>query len=69
MAIYLVGEVLFRYSLGIGRGGWRLACAAAVLLTIPLGTAIAAEAQLVAVVALLVACFALEARAPSAVAV
>jgi low temperature requirement protein LtrA len=63
VAVYLVGEVLFRYSLGIGRGGWRLACAAAVLLTIPLGTAIAAEAQIVAVVALLVACFALEARA------
>jgi hypothetical protein len=38
-------------------------------LTIPLGTTVAAEAQLVAVVALLVACFALEARAtpPSAV--
>ena len=66
VAVYLVGEVLFRYSLGIGRGGWRLVCAAAVLLTIPLGTAIAAEAQIVAVVALLVACFALEARATPA---
>ena len=62
VAVYLLGDVLFRSSLGLGRNGWRLACAAAVLLTVPLGTAVAAEAQIVALVALLVACFALERR-------
>jgi low temperature requirement protein LtrA len=62
VAIYLLGDVLFRCSLGLRRNGWRLACAAAVVLTIPLGTAIAAEAQIVALVVLLVACFALERR-------
>jgi low temperature requirement protein LtrA len=63
VAVYLVGDVLFRASLGLGRSSWRLACAAAVLLTIPLGTSVAAEAQIVALVVLLLACFALERRA------
>jgi low temperature requirement protein LtrA len=66
VAIFLVGDALFRYSLGIGRGRWRLVCAIAVLATIPLGTLIAAEAQIVALVALLVACFAAEARTSEA---
>ncbi|MDX6567915.1 MAG: hypothetical protein QOH15_493 [Gaiellales bacterium] len=61
VGLYLLGDALFRHSLGIGRGHWRLVCAAAALLTIPLGTSIAAEAQIAALVALLVACFALEA--------
>jgi low temperature requirement protein LtrA len=61
VAVYLVGDALFRHALGIGRSRWRLACAAAALLTIPLGTSIAAEAQLAALIALLVGCFALEA--------
>jgi low temperature requirement protein LtrA len=60
VALYLVGDALYRHSLGIGRSHWRLACAAAVLLTIPLGTSIAAEAQIAALVLLLAACFALE---------
>ena len=60
VAVYLVGDALFRYSLGIGRGLLRLVCAAAVLATIPLGTAVAAEAQIVAIVVLLVACFVAE---------
>jgi low temperature requirement protein LtrA len=61
VAIYLLGDVLFRHTLGIGRGRWRLVCAALVLATVPLGTVIAAEAQIVAIVALLIGCFALEA--------
>jgi low temperature requirement protein LtrA len=61
VAVYLVGDALFRHSLGIGRSRWRLACAGAALLTIPLGTSIAAEAQVAALIALLVGCFALEA--------
>jgi low temperature requirement protein LtrA len=62
VAVYLLGDVLFRSTLGIaaGRGHWRLACAIAVVATIPLGTAIAATAQIAAIVALLLACFALE---------
>jgi low temperature requirement protein LtrA len=62
VALYLLGDALFRHALGIGRSRWRLGCAVAVLLTMPLGPAVAAEAQIVAVVALLVGCFALEAR-------
>jgi low temperature requirement protein LtrA len=61
VAVYLVGDALFRHSLGIGRSRWRLACAGAALLTIPLGTSIAAEAQVAGLIALLVGCFALEA--------
>ena len=67
VATYLVGDVLFRQVLGIGRGHWRLACALVVLATIPLGTQVAAAAQIAAVVALLLACFAVEdARRPAA---
>ena len=60
VALYLVGDALFRRTLGIGRSVWRFACAGAALATVPLGTAIAAEAQLAAVVALLAVCFAVE---------
>jgi low temperature requirement protein LtrA len=63
VATYLVGDVLFRRVLGIGRGRWRLACALAVLATILLGTHVAAAAQIAAVVALLLACFGAEAAA------
>jgi hypothetical protein len=59
--VYLIGDALFRATLHIGRGQWRLACAVAVAATIPLGTTVAATAQIAAIVALLGACFALEA--------
>jgi low temperature requirement protein LtrA len=61
VAVYLIGDALFRATLHIGRGQWRLACAVAVAATIPLGTTVAATAQIAAIVALLGACFALEA--------
>jgi low temperature requirement protein LtrA len=64
VAVYLVGDVLFRATLNLGRGSWRLACAIAVVATIPLGTAVVATAQIAAIVALLGACFALESGAP-----
>ena len=62
VAIYLVGEVLFRATLRIGRSRQRLACAVAVMATIPLGTSVSAVAQIAGIVALLGACFALEAE-------
>jgi hypothetical protein len=62
VAIYLVGDALFRATLHIGRGRRRLACVVAVAATIPLGTAVAATAQIAAIVALLAACFALDAE-------
>ena len=62
VAVFLVGDALFRAALHIGRGRWRVVCAAASLATIPLGASVAAAAQLAALVALLVACFAIEER-------
>ncbi len=61
VAVYLIGDALFRATLRIGRGHWRLVCAVAVAATIPLGAAVSATAQIAAIVALLGACFALEA--------
>ena len=60
VAVFLVGDALFRATLRIGRGRWRLVCAAAAVATIPLGASLAAAAQLTALVALLVGCFAVE---------
>jgi low temperature requirement protein LtrA len=61
-ALFLACDVGFRRTLGIPRGGARLAAAAVALATIPLGTELAASAQLAALVALVVAALALEAR-------
>src|SRR5205085_9703976 len=54
VALYLAGDVLFRRTLGIGDGGWRAGAAVLALATIPLGLEVAAAAQLVAIVAVLV---------------
>jgi len=52
VALFLAGDVLFRRTLGIGRGGgWRAGAALVALGTIPLGTGVAAAAQLAALVA------------------
>jgi len=53
VALFLVGDVLFRHSLGIGRGYSRGAAALLALATIPLGVAVSALAQLAVVVVLL----------------
>jgi low temperature requirement protein LtrA len=61
-AVFLAGDVLFRRTLGIGAGRWRAAAALAGLATIPLGLAVAAAAQIAALVALLAAALVVEAR-------
>jgi len=53
-ALFLLCEVGFRRTLGIGRSGIRIAAAAAALTTIPLGTELDAKAQ-IAVLAAIVA--------------
>jgi low temperature requirement protein LtrA len=51
--LFLVGDVLYRRTLGLGRGPWRLVAAALALVTVPLGTGASAAAQLGALVAFL----------------
>jgi low temperature requirement protein LtrA len=53
LSVFLVGEVLFRRTLGIDRGSLRLAAAVLAPATIPIGTEVSAFAQLAALVALL----------------
>ncbi len=60
VSLFLLGEALFRRSLGIGLGRWRAVMGVLALATIPLGVAVAAVAQLAALVGLLVAGFAAE---------
>jgi low temperature requirement protein LtrA len=60
VAAFLVGDVFFRRTLGIGGGPWRLVAALLALVTIPLGTGVSAAAQLGAVVALFAGALAAE---------
>jgi low temperature requirement protein LtrA len=60
VALFMLADVLFRRSLGIGRARWRLAAAVLALATIPLGAEVTALAQLSALVTLLVAGLAAE---------
>ena len=53
VAVFMVGDVLFRRSLGIARGGWRAAAAVLALATIPLATELSAFVQLSVLVAML----------------
>jgi low temperature requirement protein LtrA len=62
VAVYLLGDVLFRRSLAIGAGGWRALAALAALVTIPAALALAVL-QLAALVAVLAAMFVAEAHA------
>jgi low temperature requirement protein LtrA len=62
VAVYLLGDVLFRRSLAIGGGGWRAVAVPAALATIPVALALAVL-QLAALVAVLAAVFVAEARA------
>jgi low temperature requirement protein LtrA len=59
-ALFLLGDVIMRHRLRIGRGRWRALAAAAVLATIPLGTEVAAVAELAAVAVLLLGLLAWE---------
>ena len=62
VALFLAGSAAFRHVLGLGSPMTRIAAAAAVLATVPLGWYSSAAAQLVAVVVLLVGMIAVEMR-------
>ncbi len=67
LAAFLAGDVLFRRALAIGRIDIRLGAAVLALATVPLGTEVAAVAQLAALVGLMAATFAIDrAAAPAA---
>ena len=61
VALYLGGEVLFRFILGLRPIAHRLAAAVAAVAVLPLGSSLAAGAQLAALVAVVVGMLALEA--------
>ena len=63
LSVFLVGDVLFRRTLGLQGGGARLAAAVLAPATIPLGTAVSAFAELTALVVLLLAALGTEAMA------
>jgi low temperature requirement protein LtrA len=62
VTLFLLGDVLYRRELGIGRATTRTAAAAAAVATIPLGAAIAPVAEIAALVVLLAGTVTLEAR-------
>jgi low temperature requirement protein LtrA len=64
-ALFIGCEVGFRRTLGIGRSGIRLAAAVAVLPTIPLGTELAATAQVGALAAIVAVALAAEGSGPA----
>jgi low temperature requirement protein LtrA len=59
-ALFLLGDVFYRRTLGIGRGPWRLAAAVLALATVPLGTSASAAVQLGVLVAVLAGALAVE---------
>jgi low temperature requirement protein LtrA len=63
-ALFLLGDVMYRDALRIGRGPWRLVGAALALATIPLGHWVSAAAQLGALVAVLAGALAAELALP-----
>jgi low temperature requirement protein LtrA len=66
VALFLIGDALFRRTLDIGPAGWRALAALLALATMPVGTAGSAVAQLVALVAVLLACLLAEQRSVTA---
>jgi low temperature requirement protein LtrA len=65
VAVFLLGDVLFRRELGIGHGEVRAVAAALAAATIPLGTQLNAAAQIGALVCLLLVAFAVEGQRPA----
>ena len=59
-ALFLLCEVGFRRTLGIGRGGIRIAAAVAALATIPLGTELDAKAEIGALAGIVAIALAIE---------
>jgi|SRR5215211_686370 len=68
VALFLLGDSLFRWTLSIGRPGWRLLAAALALATIPLGTEASAVVELGAQFVVLAGCLAMELAAESSAA-
>ncbi len=62
VALFLIGDALFRRTLSIGQVRWRLAAAALALATVVLGPEIAAVAELAALFAFVMACLLAEWR-------
>ena len=62
VALFLVGDALFRHTLVIGTPWWRALAGLLALATIPVGSSGSAAAQLAALVAVLLACLLLEQR-------
>jgi hypothetical protein len=58
--------VWFRTALGLGRSAWRAAAAVAALATVPLGSQVAAVAQLAALVVVLGVALIAEGRSAAA---
>jgi low temperature requirement protein LtrA len=65
-ALFMLGEVLVRRTLGFGRVSWRLAAAALALATVLLGFEVAAVAEIACLFGVLALCLAGEARAAPA---
>ena len=63
VALYCAGDALFRRELRLGRAGMRAAAAILALAAIPVGAWLSPFAELVALVALFAAVFAIEAGA------
>jgi low temperature requirement protein LtrA len=61
VALFMLGDLLFRRALGLGGGRWRARVVAAALVTVPLGLGVSAAAQLAALVAVTAAALAAEA--------
>jgi low temperature requirement protein LtrA len=65
VAVFLVGDIFFRRTLGLGSGRLRAAAALLALATVPIGTEASAFAQLAALVLLLAGALVLERQASS----
>ena len=63
VALFMLGDLLFRRTLAIGTVGWRSVAVVAALATVPLGLAVSAAAQLTGLVVLTGSALAMEARA------
>jgi low temperature requirement protein LtrA len=63
VALFMLGTALFRRTLAIGSWNWRLAASVLALATVPLGLAVSAAAQLIALVVLMAGTLAMETEA------
>jgi low temperature requirement protein LtrA len=60
VALFLIGDLLFRRTLAIGEPRWRLVAALLALASVPLGPEVSAVAQLASLFAAVLACLVLE---------